>query len=157
MIPQNPPSSTRACPTFSSRATSYSSQIPNPTSNCPMYPPGCRISPNGGLLPAASRAFYPISVPSILGFPHQCPFLFADTQEPPTSTWPPLSHSHLPCPSTLHLSLVPPHSTWGPWRPAPQAAGGEGTPAPTLSAISYSGRAQRAWRAGVYWAAELKG
>lgn len=111
MIPQNPPSSTRACPTLSSRATSYSSQIPNPTSNCPMYLPGCRISPNGGLLPAASRAFYPISVPSILGFPHQCPFLFADTQEPPTSTWPPLSHSHLSLlrrlrrPLSLHTPL----------------------------------------------------
>lgn len=34
------------------------------------------MSPNGGLLPSTSRAFYPISVPSVLGFPHQRPFLF---------------------------------------------------------------------------------
>lgn len=114
------------------------------------------MSPNGGLLPSTSRAFHPISVPSILGFPHQCPFLFADTREPQPSTWPPLSHSHLGL-LKAEAPLCPPRSTWGPWRPSPRAAGGEGPPAPTLSAISYSGRAQRAWRAGVYWAAELKG
>lgn len=92
----------------------------------PVRRPGCRLSLSGGcFLPRLGP--FPRSASSILGVPHQRPFL-SQTLKPPPPCWPPLPAHGWGVP-------FPPHSARGPWRPSPRAAGGEGAPAPTLSAI----------------------
>lgn len=84
--------------------------------------------PQRRLLPAASRALAPLCLLNLgvsssapLPSPRHCSPRLLACRLSPSHGW------GVP---------FPPHSTWGPWRPSPRAAGGEGTPAPTLSAIS---------------------
>ena len=140
-------SSPRAPTVLSSGATSCGGQSPNSTSAQVSTSPDVQVHPAEVSSLPRLRPF--LSLSSDLPHPSSFPFPATPVK---TSPWTSLCPLNPQLPELAGVSLSPPRSTGGPWRPSPRAAGGEEggrTPAPTRSAMAHARGAP-----SLHWAAE---